>query len=192
MVVKIQSLAGNKRLSTQELLQEIYQGLEQGETEFEIAACGQHDIGGPLWSPKGRLTFKVTNSGQRLGSMCMDGTTIIVEGSTSADVGWLNAGGEIVVRGDGGDTAGHCAAAGKIYIGGRGGTRTGSLMKHDPAFAPPELWILKNVGSFGFEFMGGGLAVVCGVDTPAGLPLLGDRACAGMVGGTVYFRGEPG
>ncbi|GBR76357.1 glutamate synthase [NADPH] small chain [Candidatus Termititenax persephonae] len=192
MVLKIQSLVDNKRLSTQELLQAVYQGLEQGETEFEIAACGQHDIGGPLWSPKGRLVFKVTNPGQRLGSMCLDGTTIIVEGSTSADVGWLNAGGEIIVRGDGGDTAGHCAASGKIYIGGRGGTRTGSLMKHDPAYAPPELWILKNVGSFGFEFMGGGLAVVCGIDTPAGLTTLGDRACAGMVGGTVYFRGEPG
>ncbi|MDR1453350.1 MAG: FAD-dependent oxidoreductase, partial [Candidatus Margulisbacteria bacterium] len=192
MVIKIQSLEGSKRLSTQELLQEIYQGLERGETEFEIAACGQHDIGGPLWSPKGRLTFKVTNPGQRLGSMCMDGTTIVVEGATSADVGWLNAGGEIIVRGDGGDTAGHCAASGKIYIGGRGGTRTGSLMKHDPAYAPPELWILKNIGSFGFEFMGGGIAVVCGVDTPAGLPLLGDRACAGMVGGVVYFRGAPG
>ncbi|MDR1997251.1 MAG: FAD-dependent oxidoreductase [Candidatus Margulisbacteria bacterium] len=192
MVIKINSQEGSKRLSTQELLQAIYSGIEQGETEFEIAACGQHDIGGPLWSAKGPLTFRVTNPGQRVGSMCMEGTTVIVEGSASADVGWLNAGGEIIVKGDGGDTTGHCAASGKIFVGGRGGTRTGSLMKHDPAYAPPELWILKNTGSFSFEFMGGGIAVVCGVDVPEGVSLLGERACAGMVGGTVYFRGAPG
>ena len=189
MVLKITSQEGNKRLSTQELLQEIYRGIEQGVTEFEIAACGQHDIGGPLWSPQGGLTFRITNPGQRVGSMCLPGTTIIIEGSASADVGWLNAGGEIIVKGDGGDTTGHCAAAGKIYVGGRGGTRTCSLMKHDPAYEPPELWVLKNTGSFSFEFIGGGIAVVCGVDVPEGVSLLGDRACAGMVGGTVYFRG---
>ena len=28
-----------------------------------------------------------------------------------------------------------------------------------------ELWILKNTGSFSFEFMGGGRAVVCGYDS---------------------------
>ncbi|MDR2431414.1 MAG: FAD-dependent oxidoreductase [Candidatus Margulisbacteria bacterium] len=192
MVIKIKTREGNKRLSTQELLQEIYRGIEQGETEFEIAACGQHDIGGPLWSPNGRLTFRVDNPGQRVGSMCMEGTTVIVAGSAPADVGWLNAGGEIIVKGDGGDTAGHCAASGRIYLGGRGGTRTGSLMKHDPAYAPPELWVLKNTGSFSFEFMGGGLAVVCGVDVPDGVSPLGERPCVGMVGGTVYFRGAPG
>ena len=64
--------------------------------------------------------------------------------STSADVGWLNAGGMITVRGDAGDTAGHCSAGGKIFIGGRAGTRSGSLMKHDPLYEEPELWILKT------------------------------------------------
>ena len=190
MVCKIKSREGNKRLSTQELLQQIYAAMEKGETEFEIEACGQHDIGGPLWSANGELKFKITNPGQRVGSMAMEGTSIVVEGSAPADVGWLNAGGEIIVKGDGGDTTAHCAASGNIYVSGRVGTRSGSLMKRDPAYDPPQFWVLKNTGSFSFEFMGGGIAVVCGVDSENFESVLGDRACAGMVGGVVYFRGQ--
>ncbi|RXE63516.1 4Fe-4S ferredoxin, partial [Muribaculaceae bacterium Isolate-002 (NCI)] len=98
----------------------------------------------------------------------------------------------IAVRGDAGDTAGHCAAAGKVYIGGRAGTRSGSLMKHDPLYEPPELWVLKSVGSFSFEFMGGGKAVVCGHESEALPSVLVGRSCVGMVGGVVYFRGPVG
>jgi len=190
-VFKINGLDHNNRMSTQELLQAIYQALAEGETEFYVNAAGQHDIGGPLWHPEGKkIKFVVTNPGQRVGSMCLDGTEIVVEGSASADVGWLNAGGRIVVRGDGGDTAGHCAASGKIYIGGRAGTRTGSLMKDDPLYSTPELWVLKNCGSFSFEFMSGGVAVICGYDSDMFESVLGDRACIGMVGGKLYFRGK--
>ncbi|MGB7537415.1 MAG: FAD-dependent oxidoreductase, partial [Anaerolineales bacterium] len=189
-MLHIATFSEDKRTSTQELLQRIYAAMAEGETEFVIDAAGQHDIGGPLWNRLGReLRFTVTNPGQRVGSMGMPGTEIIVEGSAPADVGWLNAGAKIVVRGDGGDTTGHCAADGVIYIGGRAGTRTGSLMKHDPAYNPPQLWILKNTGSFPFEFMGGGIAVVCGYDCDSTLSVLGRRACVGMVGGTVYVRG---
>ena len=187
---KISAINGNDRMSTQDLLQAINNALANGETDFQIEAAGQHDIGGPLWHPEGKtLRFYVTNPGQRVGSMCLEGTEIIVEGSASADVGWLNAGGKIVVKGDGGDTTAHCAAAGKIYVGGRAGTRSGSLMKHDPLYAPPEFWVLKNCGSFSFEFMGGGIAVVCGYDSEDFASVLGDRSCMGMVGGTLYFRG---
>jgi len=190
---KINTIDGNNRMSTQDLLESINAALAQGETEFYIEASGQHDIGGPLWHPEGKpLKFYVKNAGQRLGSMCLPGTEIIAEGSVSADVGWLNAGGRIVVRGDGGDTTAHCAAAGTIYVGGRAGTRSGSLMKHDPMFEAPEFWVLKNVGSFAFEFMGGGTAVVCGYDSEQFDSVLGDRACTGMVGGIVYFRGRSG
>lgn len=189
-MLTIDTLAGGKRLSTQELLTAISEALAAGETEFHILASGQHDIGGPLWHPEGKsLRFTVTNPGQRVGSMCMPGTEVIVEGSSSADVGWLNAGGRIVVKGDGGDTTAHCAAGGSIYIGGRAGTRSGSLMKHDPLYAPPEFWVLKRCGSFSFEFMSGGIAVVCGVDVEEGESVLGDRSCMGMVGGVVYVRG---
>ena len=186
----INTLDGRRRLSTQELLRTIEAAVLQGETEFDIAASGQHDIGGPLWNREGReLLFRVSNPGQRAGAMCLPGTTVIVEGPAPADVGWLNAGGHVVVRGDAGDTAGHCAAAGVIHIGGRAGVRTGSLMKHDPQYEEPSLWVLGSVGDFSFEFMGGGRAVVCGLGDGSASPL-GARPCVGMVGGVVYFRGE--
>ncbi|MDD2338634.1 MAG: FAD-dependent oxidoreductase, partial [Geobacteraceae bacterium] len=180
----------NKRISTQQLLQKIYAALDQGETEFEILASGHHDIGGPLWTKDGKpLKFTVTNPGQRVGAFGLTGTEIVVEGPAPADVGWLNAGAILTLKGDGGDTTGHCSASGKIYVGGRAGTRTGSLMKHDPSHEPPELWILKNVGSFSFEFMGGGIAVICGYDSEEYESVLGDRSCVGMVGGCIYVRG---
>jgi glutamate synthase domain-containing protein 3/Pyruvate/2-oxoacid:ferredoxin oxidoreductase delta subunit len=179
-------------MSTQELLQLINTKIKEGECEFEIEACGQHNIGGFSWSRvdgKG-LTFRVKNAGQRVGAMAMEGTKIVVDGSAPADIGWLNSGATIVVKGDAGDTAAHCAAGGKIYVGGRVGTRSGALMKHDPKFEPPEFWVLKNTGSFSFEFIGGGIAVICGYDTDKSLSVLGNRSCVGMVGGIVYVRGN--
>ena len=189
-MLRVSTVHEHERMSTQDLLLAIEAAVAAGETDFHIEASGQHDIGGPLWNAEGKkLTFTVRNPGQRVGSMCLENTEVLVEGSAPADVGWLNAGGRIVVRGDAGDTAGHCAAAGVIHIGGRAGARSGSLMKPDPLYAPPELWVLKNVGSFSFEFMGGGKAVVCGYDCE-GLPsVLGERPCVGMVGGIVYVRG---
>ncbi len=187
----INGVIDGHRISTQQLLQKIYKKLEEGYTEFEINACGQHDIGGPLWDKANNtLKFKVTNPGQRVGSMGMAGTIIEVEGSAPADVGWLNSGAEIVIKGDGGDTTAHCAASGKIYIGGRVGTRSGALMKYDPKYTAPEFWVLKNTGSFSFEFMGGGYAVVCGWGCEEIDSVIGYRSCVGMVGGTVYVRGN--
>jgi len=188
---KIKTLENNQRMSTQELLQLVFEQIEVGVSDFEIEACGQHNIGGSVWSKSGEeLTFKVSNPGQRVGAMAMKGTTIVVEGSAPADVGWLNSGAEIVVKGDGGDTTAHCAAGGKIYIAGRTGTRSGAMMKHDPKFALPEFWVLKNTGSFSFEFMGGGVAVICGHGCEDLSSVLGKRSCVGMVGGTIYFRGK--
>lgn len=181
----------NKRISTQDLLQKIYTALGKGETEFEVLSSGHHNIGGPLWTEDGSpLKFTVKNPGQRVGSFGLDGTSITVNGPAPADAGWLNAGAELIIKGDSGDTTAHCAAGGKIYVAGRVGTRSGSLMKHDPAYPSPELWVLKNTGSFCFEFMGGGTAVICGVDSEEFDSVLGDRACMGMVGGTIYLRGE--
>lgn len=189
--VQIEGIVDGQRISTQQLLQEIYKKLEEGYTEFEVTASGQHNIGGSLWSNEGKpLTFKVKNPGQRAGSMGMLGTQVIIEGPAPADVGWLNSGAEIIVKGDAGDTTAHCAATGKIYVSGRVGTRSGALMKHDPRYPLPEFWVLKNTGSFSFEFMGGGIAVVCGYGCQNIESVLGARSCVGMVGGTVYVRGE--
>ncbi len=189
---KIKALNKNERMSTQELLQTIYAKIDKGYTDFEIEALGQHDIAGAVFTKnqKKNLNFKITNPGQRVGAMALDGTNIVVEGSAPADVGWLNSGATITVKKDAGDTASHCAAGGKIYIGGRVGTRSGALMKHDPKFEPPEFWVLKNTGSFSFEFMGGGSAIICGYECENLNSVLGNRSCVGMVGGTIYFRGN--
>jgi NADPH-dependent glutamate synthase beta subunit-like oxidoreductase/glutamate synthase domain-containing protein 3/Pyruvate/2-oxoacid:ferredoxin oxidoreductase delta subunit len=187
----INTLENNERMSTQTLMKEIWEGIDSGIRDFEIKACGQHNIGGSLWAKDGQeLNFYISNPGQRVGSMGAKGTNIYVKGSASADTGWLNSGAKIVVDGDSGDTTGHCAACGKIYIGGSVGTRSGALMKKDPKFEAPELWVLKSTGSFSFEFMGGGIAVVCGIDSENLQSVLGDRACVGMVGGVVYYRGK--
>ncbi len=189
---KIETLNNENRMSTQELLQLIQAKINEGYTDFEINGCGQHNIGGSSWAKDRSQTLKflVRNPGQRVGAMGMKGTSIVVEGSVPADTGWLNSGAEIVVKGDCGDTAAHCAASGEIYVGGRVGTRSGALMKHDPKFKTPEFWVLKNTGSFSFEFMGGGIAVVCGFDCDGMKSVLGERSCGGMVGGTVYARGK--
>lgn len=189
--INIEGIVDGQRKSTQQLLQEVYKHLNEGYTEFDINASGQHDIGGPLWSESGeKLKFIVKNPGQRVGCMGMRGTQIVVEGSTPADAGWLNSGAEIIIKGDGGDTTAHCAASGKIYVAGRVGTRSGALMKHDPKFSAPEFWTLKNTGSFSFEFMGGGVAVVCGYGCEKLESVLGSRSCVGMVGGTIYVHGN--
>lgn len=191
-ICKIKALENNERMSTQDLLQLINKKIKEGVCNFEIDACGQHDIGGPLWaeSSNKELHFKIKNPGQRVGAMALDGTKIVVEGSASADVGWLNSGAQITVLGDAGDTAAHCAAGGKIYIKGRVGTRSGALMKQDPKFEPPQFWVLKNTGSFSFEFMGGGIGVVCGFECEDLKSVLGNRSCVGMVGGVIYVRGN--
>ncbi len=191
MAAQIQGFdENNQRISTQDLLMQIYSALVQGENEFEVLSSGHHDIGGPLWRENGQpLKFRVKNPGQRVGSFGLEGTQIIVDGPAPADAGWLNAGAELIIKGDSGDTTAHCAASGKIYVAGRVGTRSGSLMKHDPAFSAPELWVLKNTGSFSFEFMGGGTAVICGIGCEELESILGDRSCMGMVGGTIYVRG---
>ena len=187
----INTIENDKRTSTQNLMQDIWNAIEEGVTDFEIDACGQHNIGGSVWSKDGSdLNFYLTNPGQRVGAMGAKGTNIYVEGSAPADTGWLNSGAKIVVNGDSGDTTGHCAASGKIYIGGNVGTRSGALMKKDPKFEAPELWVLGSTGSFSFEFMGGGIAVVCGLGCEKMSSVLGDRACVGMVGGIVYVRGS--
>jgi len=187
----IHTVENNERESTQLLMQEIWEAIDEGCNDFEIDACGQHNIGGSVWSKNGEdLNFYIKNPGQRTGSMGAKGTNIYIEGSAPADTGWLNSGAKIVVNGDSGDTTGHCAAAGKIYIAGHVGTRSGALMKKDPKFEAPELWVLKSTGSFSFEFMGGGIAVICGIDCEDMPSVLGDRACVGMVGGVVYVRGS--
>jgi len=187
----INTIENNKRTSTQDLMRQIWNAIDEGYTDFEINACGQHNIGGSVWSKNGaELNFYIKNPGQRAGAMGVKGTNIYIDGSAPADTGWLNSGAKIVVNGDSGDTTGHCAASGKIYVSGNAGTRSGALMKKDPDFESPELWVLKSAGSFSFEFTAGGTAVICGLNCEDMPSVLGDRACTGMAGGIVYARGN--
>ena len=64
---EIDTIKGHDRMSTQDLLLAIEAAVRSGETEFNIHASGQHDIGGPLWNADGKkLVFHVTNAGQPL------------------------------------------------------------------------------------------------------------------------------
>src|SRR4030042_2544521 len=186
-------LKGNisgKRTTSKILNQEIQEAVEQGARNLHIIANGQHGIGGRIW-PRGE-TVKITIEGpvgQRLGSMGMLGTEILVNGSVSDDVGWLNCGAKITVLGDVTNGAFNAAAQGVLYVQGSGGARCDTMTKQNPRFEPPQSWYFRDVGDSFAEFKAGGIAVVCGVNSRNPNNILGYRPCVGMVGGTIYFRG---
>jgi len=64
-----------------------------------------------------------------------------------------------------------------------------TMTKHNPRFAPPELWVLGSAGDYFGEFMAGGIAVICGHEPQNSENVLGYRPFVGMVGGKVFFRG---
>jgi NADPH-dependent glutamate synthase beta subunit-like oxidoreductase/glutamate synthase domain-containing protein 3 len=155
-----------------------------------LESYGQHNIGIRLQRQDGlRITVKGP-SGQRLGCMGMPGTTIVCEGSTSDDVGYLNIGAEIAVLGDATNGVCNAMANGKVFIGGSIGARGLTMTKWNPEYTRPELWILGSAGDSFAEFNCGGVAVVCGVNPKNPANVLGYRPCVGMVGGTIYFRGK--
>lgn len=158
-------------------------------SELLLESYGQHNIGIRLQRPDGlKITVKGP-SGQRLGCMGMPGTSIVCEGSTSDDVGYLNIGAEITVLGDATNGACNAMANGKVFIGGSIGARGLTMTKWNPEYEKPELWVLGSTGDSFAEFNCGGIAVVCGVNPKNPDNILGYRPCVGMVGGTIYFRG---
>ncbi len=178
------------RISSRILEEQIQKAVKDGARELYIIADGQHGIGGRIW-PRGE-TIKITVEGpvgQRLGSMGMFGTEIVVKGSASDDVGWLNCGAKITVLGDVTNGAFNAAAQGVLYVQGSGGARCDTMTKHNPRFDPPQSWYFRNVGDSFAEFKAGGIAVVCGVNPRDPQNILGYRPCVGMVGGTIFFRG---
>jgi len=116
-------------------------------------------------------------------------TVIDVSGPGSDDVGWLNSGAQIIIRGNAGNGVANAMAQGKVYVSGNIGARGMTMTKHNPRFAPPELWVLGGVGDYFGEFMAGGIAVVCGIRPQNSDNVLGHRPLVGMVGGKVFFRG---
>jgi NADPH-dependent glutamate synthase beta subunit-like oxidoreductase/glutamate synthase domain-containing protein 3/ferredoxin len=194
--VTIHGNINGNRVSSRILEEQIQQAVQNGARELFIIANGQHGIGGRIWprsASGGRSEIiKITVEGpvgQRLGSMGMSGTEIIVMGSASDDVGWLNCGAKITVLGDVTNGAFNAAAQGILYVQGSGGARCDTMTKHNPRFEPPQSWYFRDVGDSFAEFKAGGIAVVCGVNPRNPKNILGYRPCVGMVGGTIYFRG---
>lgn len=188
--VTIYGIADGHRVPSRILEEQIQQAVRDGARELHVIADGQHGIGGRIW-PRGE-TIKITvegPTGQRLMSMGMPGTEIIVKGSVSDDVGWINCGAKITVLGDVTNGAFNAAAQGILYVQGSGGSRCDTMTKHNPRFDPPQSWYFRNVGDSFAEFKAGGIAVVCGVNSRNPKNILGYRPCVGMVGGTIYFRG---
>jgi NADPH-dependent glutamate synthase beta subunit-like oxidoreductase/glutamate synthase domain-containing protein 3/NAD-dependent dihydropyrimidine dehydrogenase PreA subunit len=186
----LEGMEKGSRESSRELEERLQAAIEAGARTLAVKAKGQQGIGGRIWPrpEKVKITVEGT-SGQRLGSMGFHGTEILVKGSASDDVGWINCGAEITVLGDVTNGAHNAAAQGKLYVAGGGGARCDTMTKHNPRFEPPESWYLRDVGDSFAEFKAGGVAVVCGVDPRNPDNVLGYRPCVGMVGGTIYFRG---
>ncbi|MBI5026309.1 MAG: 4Fe-4S ferredoxin, partial [Nitrospirae bacterium] len=183
------NIDGN-RVPSRILEEQIQQAVRDGARELHIISDGQHGIGGRIWPRAESLLITVEGPvGQRLGSMGMFGTEIVVKGSASDDVGWLNCGAKITVLGDVTNGAFNAAAQGILYVQGGGGARCDTMTKHNPRFDPPQSWYFRDVGDSFAEFKAGGIAVVCGVNPRNPRNILGYRPCVGMVGGTIYFRG---
>lgn len=163
----------------------------EGADELILESYGQHNIGLRLGSKERPLTIRVKGpAGQRLGCMGLTGATIICEGSTSDDVGYLNIGADVIVKGDATNGACNAMAGGRVMIGGSIGARGLTMTKWNPDYERPEMWVLGSVGDTFAEFNCGGLAVVCGVNPKNPANVLGYRPCVGMVGGKIFFRGQ--
>ncbi len=180
----------NKRLSSHELENKIQEAVKSGSRNLEIRAQGQHGIGGRIWPGSDTTMLKVSGPvGQRLGAMGMTGTEVIVNGSTSDDVGWLNCGAKITVLGDVNNGAHNAGAQGILYVQGSGGARCDTMTKQNPRYATLQSWYFRNVGDSYAEFKAGGISVICGVSPRNPDNVLGYRPCVGMVGGIIYVRG---
>jgi NADPH-dependent glutamate synthase beta subunit-like oxidoreductase/glutamate synthase domain-containing protein 3/ferredoxin len=179
-----------KRVSSKDLEEQLQKAVKDGAQELTVQADGQHGLGGRIW-PRGskvKVTIEGT-AGQRVGSMGMDNTEIVIKGSSSDDTGWLNCGAVITVLGDVANGAHNAAAQGMLYVQGGGGARCDTMTKKNPRLPDLQSWYFRGVGDSFAEFKAGGIAVVCGVNPRDTENILGYRPCVGMVGGTVYFRG---
>ena len=179
-----------RRVSSRALEARVQSLVKGGVRDLKIIADGQHGIGGRIWPTKGTVNIEIEGPvGQRAGSMGMAGTSIVINGSTSDDVGWINCGANITVLGDVTNGAHNAGAQGILYVQGSGGARCDTMTKRNPRFPVLQSWYFRDVGDSFAEFKAGGISVVCGIDPRNPENILGYRPCVGMVGGTIYFRG---
>lgn len=178
-----------QRISSMEFEKLVRQAAQES-SELSLETYGQHNIGIRLEREEGLKLRLKGPAGQRLGCMGMPGTEIVCEGAASDDVGYLNIGAEITVKGNATNGVCNAMASGKVYIGGSIAARGLTMTKWNPAYDSPELWVLGSTGDSFAEFNCGGVAVVCNIEAKNPENVLGYRPCVGMVGGTIYFRGN--
>ncbi|MCG6910096.1 MAG: FAD-dependent oxidoreductase [Deltaproteobacteria bacterium] len=183
-----------RRIASRVLEEHIQEAVREGKRSLMVHAFGQHGIGGRLRCSDGEAVHVNIQGhpGQRVGSMGYPNTHIKVMGPASDDVGWLNTGAEITVHGHASNGVANAMAQGKIYVAGNIGARGMTMTKHNPRFAPPELWVLGSAGDYFGEFMAGGIAVICGHAPQNAGNVLGYRPLVGMVGGKVFLKGPHG
>ncbi|OGW28699.1 MAG: 4Fe-4S ferredoxin [Nitrospirae bacterium GWC2_57_13] len=186
----IQGKVNGQRISSKDLEEQIQKAVKDGARELNVIADGQHGLGGRIF-PRGEIVKFVIEgtAGQRCGSMGMEGTEIVLKGSSSDDIGWLNCGARITVLGDVANGAHNAGAQGVLYVQGGAGARCDTMTKKNPRFPDLQSWYFRDVGDSFAEFKAGGIAVVCGVNPRNPENILGYRPCVGMVGGAIYFRG---
>ncbi|NIA05279.1 MAG: FAD-dependent oxidoreductase [Proteobacteria bacterium] len=156
-----------------------------------LESFGQHNIGLRLGDAQSPLTIEASGPvGQRFGCMGQPGATLICKGSASDDVGYLNIGADIIIRGDTTNGTANAMAGGRVMIGGSIGARGLTMTKWNPDHRKPVLWVLGSVGDTFAEFNCGGTGIVCGIEPKNEKNVLGYRPCVGMVGGTIYYRGQ--
>ena len=115
----IHGIVNGKRVPSRILEEQVQQAVRESARALHIVADGQHGIGGRIWPRGETITITVEGpAGQRLGSMGMSGTEIVVKGSVSDDVGWINCGAKITVLGDVTNGAFNAAAQGILYVQG--------------------------------------------------------------------------
>jgi glutamate synthase domain-containing protein 3 len=173
--VTLKGIVKGKRVPSRVLEEQLQEAVRGGARNLHVIANGQHGIGGRIWPGDEKVKISVEGpAGQRLGSMGMFGTEIMVKGSVSDDVGWINCGANITVLGDVTNGAHNACAQGKLYVQGGGGARCDTMTKHNPKFDPPESWYFRDVGDTFAEFKAGGIAVVCGVNprNPENIPTM--------------------
>ena len=136
-MVTIKGSVNGSRVPSRILEEEIQEAVREGARELRVIAEGQHGIGGRIW-PRGEAVKMTVEGpvGQRLGSMGMFGTELVVKGSASDDVGWINCGAKITVLGDVTNGAHNAAAQGVLYVQGSGGARCDTMTKRNPRFEP--------------------------------------------------------
>ncbi len=190
-ILTIEGQVDGDRVSSKDMEEIVQAAVKNGARNLLIKADGQHGLCGRLWPLGEEIHVDIEGAvGQRVGAMGFPDTDITVHGSASDDAGWINCGAKITVLGDVTNGAHNAGAQGILYVQGSGGARCDTMTKRNPRYEPLQSWYFRDVGDSFAEFKAGGISVVCGVEPRNPDDILGYRPCVGMVGGTIYFRGD--